>query len=131
MDVLTYYSRKDVQKAILLSSKDREVAVKYGQKGFGKRPDILQYESDVLELAKQGATSFHISEERWQNPLHLKTGLTKKQLDDLRIGWDLVLDIDGKSLEYSKKAGYLIVEALKFHDIKKFSVNCMGDHIQI
>ena len=105
MDALEYYSRRDVQKAILESAKDREVAVKYSDKGFGKRPDTLQYESDVLELAKQGATSFHISEERWQDPLLLRTGMSIKELNNLRIAWDLILDIDTNYFGFAKISG--------------------------
>ena len=62
---LKYYKREDIQKEIIENAKDKETAIKFGEKGFGKRPDILQYPKDILELAKQGATSFHVSEERW------------------------------------------------------------------
>ena len=99
---LAYYLRRDIQSKIVKSSKNKEVGVAYADHNFGKRPDILQFDSDVSELAKQGAYSFHISEEIWKNPLQLRSGLTKRELDDLRIGWDLVLDIDCKYLEYSK-----------------------------
>lgn len=126
LNLIKYYSRKDIQKAILSSAKDREVAVNYNMKGFGKRPDILQFENDVFELAKQGATSFHISEERWRDPLQIKTEMTKKQLDDIRIGWDLVLDVDCKFLEYSKIGAALIIDALKFHNVKSYSIKFSG-----
>ncbi|HLC56569.1 MAG TPA: DNA primase small subunit domain-containing protein [Candidatus Nanoarchaeia archaeon] len=125
--LLKYYSNKKVQEAILKAAKNREIAVNFGDKGFGKRPDTLQYENDILELAKQGATSFHISEETWKNPLHLKTGMSKKELDDLRLGWDLVIDIDGKSFELSRIAALLIVDALKFHDVKNISTKFSGN----
>ncbi len=131
---LDFYSRRDIQKEIVFNSKDREVAVKFSDKGFGKRPDVLQFESDVLEFAKQGATSFHISEELWHNPLELEAGMTKKQLDEIRKGFDLILDIDCPDLEYSKITTYLLTEALKFHDIKNLSVKYSGNkgfHIAI
>lgn len=130
---LKFYSRKDVQKEILRSAKDREVAFKFGDKGFGKRPDILQFEGDVFEMAKQGVTSFHISEERWSNPLGLNTGMSKKQLDDLRIGWDLILDVDGP-FEVSKIAAQLLIDAFKFCDIEHLTVKFSGNkgfHIAI
>src|SRR3989344_1070990 len=101
--ILKYYSRKDVQKAIVEEAKNREVAVRFTD-AFGKRPDILQYPNDVYEFAKQGATSFHASEEHLNNPLSLQPGMSKKQLDELRIGWDLIIDLDSKFLEYSKIA---------------------------
>ncbi len=125
-DLIKYYSRKDIQKEILKLAKNREISVMYGKDKFGKRPDVLEYENDILELVKNGATSFHASEERWQNPLLLKPGMTKKQLDDLRIGWDFIMDIDTKFLEFSKITTKLIVDALKFHDIKNFSVKFSG-----
>ena len=61
-DTLSYYKRKEVQEAIISYSKDREVCAMYGLQQFGKRPDVLNYPGDVMELVKQNATSFHISE---------------------------------------------------------------------
>ena len=132
--LLKHYSRKDIQKAILKVSENREVAVRFGDKGYGKRPDILQFENDVYELARKGATSFHISEERWANPLLIKTGMSRRELDSLRLGWELILDVDGVNLEYSKLATNYLIEALKFFDIKNISVKFSGNkgmHIAI
>ena len=126
--VLEHYAGKEVQKALLESSKNKEVAIKYGEKGFGKRPDTLYFENDILDLAKSGATSFHISEELWKNPLQLKPGMTKKQLDEIRTGWDLIIDIDSKHFEIAKKAAILFIDALKFHDIKNLSVKFSGNN---
>jgi hypothetical protein len=52
--------------------------------------------------------------------------MTRKQLDDLRIGWDMVLDVDCKFLEYSKIGAGLIIDALKFHNIKSYSIKFSG-----
>ena len=125
-NLLNYYSRREVQKAILEISKNREFTAKF-ETGYGKRPDIIQFENDIYELVKKGALSFSISEERWSNPLLIKTGMTKKELDHLRIGWDLVLDVDGLDIEYSKLAAYYIIEALKFYDIQHISVKFSGN----
>jgi len=130
---LQFYSRKDVQKEILKAAKNKEVAFKFGDKGFGKRPEIIQFEGDVFELAKQGATSFHISEESWGDPLDIVTGMTRKQLDELRIGWDLILDIDGP-YEISKITTRILIDALHFHDVKDFKIKFSGNkgfHIAI
>ena len=131
---LLYYKRRDVQKAIVESCKDREVGIRFGNKGFGKRPDILVYENDVLESVKKGTTSFHLSEERWSNPMHLSTNMKRQELDDLRVGWDLVLDIDCPHWFFSKITTHLFVKALKMHGISsvscKFSGN-KGFHIGI
>jgi hypothetical protein len=124
--ILEYYSRGDIQKELLRVAKDREVAVKFGDAGFGKRPDILQYEQDIFELAKQGATSFHVSLERFRDPLKLEPGMSKKQLDELRIGFDFFIDIDCKFLEYSKIAAMLLVDALKSYNVKNIFTKFSG-----
>lgn len=126
-EILEFYSRKDIQREIVKAAENREVGIKYGDKGFGKRPDVIQFGGDVLDMARGGATSFHLSEERWADPLQLKTGMTRKQLDELRTGWDLIIDIDCKNLEYSKIASHLVIEALKFHDVKNISVKFSGN----
>src|SRR3989338_2602676 len=106
-----YYSNPDVQKAIFEFSKNREICPRYFE-GFGKRPDSFQYQSDIFELVKKGATSFHSSEELWQDPLTIETGMNEKQLNVLRIGWDLLIDIDSKYLDYSKVSAKVIIEFL-------------------
>ena len=126
-DIIKYYSRSDIKKAILAVCKNREVAFKLGDKGFGRRPDVLQFENDIVGLAQQGATSFHISEELWSNPLHLKTGMSKKELDSLRIGWDLVLDLDGVDFELAKIAAEIIIEALDYYEIYNPSIKFSGN----
>ncbi|MSR86447.1 hypothetical protein EXS74_03570 [Candidatus Woesearchaeota archaeon] len=120
-----YYSRKEVQEAILNVCQDREIAPRYGE-GFGKRPDTIQFPGDILEMAKKGATSFHISEERWNDPLILKPGMSKRDLDENRKGWDLLLDIDTVHWEYAKWTAYFLIEALKFHDVKNVSIKFSG-----
>ncbi|QQG39251.1 MAG: hypothetical protein HYS32_02240 [Candidatus Woesearchaeota archaeon] len=125
-DYLKYYSRKEIQKEIVASAVNREVAVQLGDKGFGRRPDVLHFEGDVLELAKQGATSFHVSVEHWSDPLKLESGMPQRDLDNLRSGWDLIIDIDTKFLEYAKETALLIIEALKFQGINNVSIKYSG-----
>ena len=82
MDVKEYYARKDVQQEFLRLSKDREVQAWF--KDFrGRRPEIVNFEGDVRDLIKQGMTSFHISEERWKDPMVLEPGLEKRKLFNL------------------------------------------------
>ena len=120
-----YYSNKDIQKAIFSFSSHREIVPRYFE-GFGKRPDSLQYQGDVFELVKKGGTSFHCSEELWQDPMKIVTGMSEKQLNELRIGWDLLLDIDSKYLDYSKIMAELIVKVLRFHGIKNIGIKFSG-----
>ncbi|MBW2983676.1 hypothetical protein KY361_01030 [Candidatus Woesearchaeota archaeon] len=124
---LRYYKREDIQNEIVRNAKDREVAVKFGDKGFGKRPDILNYPADILELTKQGATSFHASEELWSNPLRLDPNMRKKDIEELRIGWDLVIDIDCPIWDISKITAWLIIKALKAQGITSISVKFSGN----
>ncbi|HSU72249.1 MAG TPA: hypothetical protein VLJ21_00180, partial [Candidatus Binatia bacterium] len=124
---LLYYKRPEVQQALVDAAVDKEIAVSYGGEGYGKRPDTLQYPKDVIEFAKKGVTSFHCSEELWMNPLQITTGAKRNELDALRKGWDLILDIDCPELTYSKIAGNLLVQALHYHDIKSVFVKFSGN----
>ncbi len=123
---LRYYKREDVQKAMVEHAQNKELGVRYGD-GFGKRPDVLMYPQDVLELAKQGVTSFHVSEEVWENPLILNSDMNRREQDELRIGWDLVLDIDCPDWEISKLTTYLFIKALKENGIKEISCKFSGN----
>lgn len=120
-----YYSNPNVQAALLKFAKDREVVPMYFE-GFGKRPDSIQYPSDVNGLVKRGATSFHASEEIWEDPLELKSEITKKEMNNLRKGWDLLIDVDSPFLDYSKVATKLIIEALEQNGIKKYGLKFSG-----
>ena len=123
---LQFYSREEIQERILEVCQDREASPRYGQ-GFGRRPDVLQFSGDLLELARKGATSFHISEERWNDPLALKPGMMKKDLDENRKGWDIILDIDTSEWNFAKLTTYFLIEALKFHDVKNVAVKFSGN----
>lgn len=127
-ELLLYYKRKPIQQAIVEHSGNKEVIGSYGGEGFSKRPDIIQYNAEILEAVKQGITSFHCSEELWENVLQLSPTLSRKELDNLRQGWDLVLDIDCNELEYSKIAADLLVKAFKYHSVNVVSVKFSGNH---
>lgn len=124
--LLKYYKRKDIQEALVEHARDKEVGVRYGE-GFGKRPDVLMYPRDVIELALRGCTSFHISEESWNNPLQISSEMKRQEMDELRKGWDLILDIDCAILEYSKICADLIVQFLRYMGVKDFSIKFSGN----
>lgn len=131
---LSWYKRNDVSQKLLSYAGDKEISIMFGLGQFGKRPNILQHEQDVLDFAKRRATSFHMSEEIWINPMMLNTGMSRKELDELRIGWDLILDIDCKYWPLAKLATHLFIQALKDHELTaitcKFSGN-KGFHIAV
>jgi len=120
-----YYSKPEIQKVIFDFSQNREVCPRYFE-GFGKRPDCLQYETDIFELVKRGATSFHCSEELWENPLNISTNMDEKQLNGLRTGWDLILDIDSKYIDYSKIYAKIIINFLEFSGVKNVGIKFSG-----
>lgn len=122
---LAYYSQPQIRKAIFEFSQNRECIPRYYE-GFGKRPDNFQYEGDILEQVKKGATSFHCSEEIWLDPLEISTDQSQQELNNLKIGWDLLIDIDSPYLEYSKIYTEILVKTLKFHDLENFSVKFSG-----
>ena len=49
---LLHYKRKDIQEAIVENALSKEVGIRF-DRGFGKRPDVIIYPKDVLELAKK------------------------------------------------------------------------------
>lgn len=133
-DCLEYYSRKEILTEIVKCSKNKEIGIMFEDGHFGKRPDVIINNEDVIELARQGVVSFHVSEEHWKNPMQLSLPNTKDDLDKLRTGWDLILDIDCPSWILSKRICHIIIEILKKHEVKsifcKFSGN-KGFHVGI
>src|SRR3989338_5883326 len=121
-----FYKRKDIQDAIIAHAKNKEIGFRYID-AFGKRPDILTYPKEILELSLRGVTSFHASEELWENPLDLESSKSKKELDQLRSGWDLVLDIDCIDWEFSKLTTNLFIKALKEKGVKDISCKFSGN----
>ena len=121
-----YYSNPKIQEAILEFSRDREVVPSYMMEHFGKRPDVLQYTSDVMGAVNKGATSFHASEELWKDPLQINADMPPSELEELRKGWDLLIDIDSPFLDCSKIAAKLIIAALEQHGIKNYGIKFSG-----
>ncbi len=122
-DVIKYYSREDVRERIFQTAKQREVIVRYRDK-VGRRPNKLSSPTEILNYVKDGATSFHGTLERWSDPLKISDN--QKELNELRIGWDLVLDIDGTNFEFSRLAAKQIVKTIQLHGIKNVSVKFSG-----
>lgn len=134
MEVVEYYSRDDIAQEMVSSAQDREVGGRYYSGGFGKRPDVLMYPGDIKYMAKSGMSSFHFSVERWRNPKMLRAGMAKKELDSLRIGWDLLLDLDPKDFRIGQIVGEGFIEWFKKQGFKNVDVKFSGNkgwHIAI
>ena len=121
-----YYSNPKIQEAILKFAKNREIVPKYFEQ-FGKRPDTIQYSSDISGLARTGATSFHSSEEIWHDPLQISSEMNIGELNNLRKGWDLLIDIDSQYLDISKEAAKLILELFKRYGIRNYGIKFSGN----
>ncbi len=120
-----YYSNPHVQKALLDFAKNREVSPRYFE-SFGKRPDTLQYQSDIMGLVNKGATSFHASEELWHNPLEINSDMSQEEMQKARKSWDLLVDIDSPFLDYSKIAAYLLIKEIENHGISSYGIKFSG-----
>ncbi len=120
-----YYSNPKVQESIFNFSKNREVVPRYFE-AFGKRPDTLQYPSDIMGLVNKGATSFHASEELWHNPLEINSDMSHEEMQKARKSWDLLIDIDSPFLDYSKIAAKLLAEELENQGIKNYGIKFSG-----
>src|SRR3989344_5974797 len=120
-----YYSNPKVQEALLEFSKNREVVPRYFE-SFGKRPDTLQYPSDIMGLVNRGATSFHASEELWHNPLEISSEMSYQEMQKARKSWDLLIDIDSPFLDYSKIAAQLLIEEMERHGISSCNTKFSG-----
>ncbi|MEI7719384.1 MAG: DNA primase small subunit domain-containing protein [archaeon] len=121
----SYYARKEIQEAIYKFCKNRETVPRYLE-GFGKRPDVLDYPSDVMTLVKKGATSFHCSEEIWSDPLKISTDMTPDKYNQIKIGWDFLIDIDSKFFDYAKIAAKVLIQAMESHGIKNIGIKYSG-----
>lgn len=127
-EILEYYSRPEIQKAIFEIAEGREVAPVLSDGKFGKRPGAVFYEKDVEQMIKQGAVSLHGSVERWRNPLSLKTGMRSEKMDSLRTGWDLIIDIDCyRSLDYAEEAALSLIDAFELFGISSYGIKFSGN----
>jgi DNA primase catalytic subunit len=120
--IYEYYSRPDVQQALLKVSERREVVAVFKDGGFSTRPNILVYPKDIMIQVSGGAVAFHGSLERWSNPMAVGT----ENYESTRLGWDLVLDIDCELTEHGIVAVSVLLDSLKKHGIKNVSVKFTG-----
>lgn len=120
-----YYSNPKIMQALVKFAINREVVPRYFE-GFGKRPDAIQYPSDIMALVNKGATSFHASEEIWIDPLQINNDLTQERINEMRKGWDLLIDIDSPYFDLSRIAARLVIRALEFHGIKNYGIKFSG-----
>lgn len=134
LEVLKYYSNPLVQKEMLSIAKDREVVGSIDDGSYLKRPDVILYPKDIEGKVKDGAVAFHCSVERWTQPMQLSTNLKQEEIENLRKGFDFLIDIDAKvKLEHAAIATRVVYNFLKDLGIEstiKFS-GSRGFHVGI
>jgi len=123
-DIYDYYSNKFVTEQIMKYSKEREVAGVFWDGSYDKRPNVLQFPSDIIQMVRKGVTSFHLSVERWSNAMALTSA---EHYDRLRTGWDIIIDIDSKlGLEEAGAASQLVCRLLEKYGIKNYGLKFSG-----
>jgi hypothetical protein len=123
--VKIFYSNPKIRDVLFKFARDREVIPRYFE-SFGKRPDTIQYPSDITGLVNRGATSFHASEEIWENPLEINSEMSSSEFSEVRKSWDLLIDIDSPYLDYSKIAAKLIIKELEKQGINNYGLKFSG-----
>lgn len=126
-----YYEQEQLVQKIVEISEYREIAPTYPN-GYGKRPDAINFPGDFQQFVENGAVAFHASVERWRNPLLIDD---VNNLENLRQGWDLIIDIDcDHSFQLAKETAQLVINELKQHGIQNIGVKFSGNrgfHISI
>jgi len=134
LEIVNYYSKPEIQKEILSFAKNREVVGSLKDGAYLKRPDTLFYPKDITERVKRGVVSFHCSVEKWPQPMQLSVNLSQEELNNLRKGFDFIIDIDAKvKLEHAVVGSRVVYSFLKDLGVKptiKFS-GSRGFHVAI
>lgn len=134
-EVFDYYNREDILEKILNSSVNREISFALKDGNYSSRPNIIDYPRDILQMVRKNAVSFHGSVERWENPMRISTGMKEDELDGLRSGWDLIIDIDSAlGLEAAKLATQKVLRFIEKEDVKNYGLKFSGNrgfHISI
>jgi len=121
--ILKYYSQQPILDALMVISENRELVGTFENGAYSKRPNIVSYPQDIVEMVKDGVVSFHASVERWSNVMSLEPRI----YDSLRIGWDFVCDVDSNlGIEEAKVATKLIIECLEKYGVKNPSLKFSG-----
>ena len=123
---IKHYNNPLIARALKDEFEGKEVAAKFTSK-FGKRPDAIESEAEVYDFAGKGVTSFHISEETWEDPLKIETGMSEGQYNEIRSGWDLVIDVDAPEFQFCKTVAATIVKALEDFGIRTMRVKFSGN----
>jgi hypothetical protein len=119
-----WYCRSDVRQALISQLReDREVWVN-AEDYASPRPRVAKSPSDLLQLIPKGRVcSVSSSIERFSDPLLLTT----EEPNTLRLGWDLILDIDSDNgFEAAKRCSQAVIRLLANYDLESVKVKFSG-----
>ncbi len=126
-DIKAYYSRPEIAKRIFEMCKGREVVPVFLGGFYGTRPNSVQFMGDIAHFVKNGAIAFHCSVEHWKNPQMLSNEMKRADLDKLRTGWDLVLDIDSDAgIDAARITANLLIDEMHRNGVKNISIKFSG-----
>ncbi|MBI4895333.1 MAG: hypothetical protein HY831_02455 [Candidatus Aenigmarchaeota archaeon] len=121
--IIDYYSQDFVLESIVKASRDREAVGVFSDGGYDKRPNVVNFKSDILSMVKNGVTSIHLSAEHWTYPMQVNA----ETYEQLRKGFDIIIDIDSRlSLNDSKITAVLICDLLEKYNIRNYGVKFSG-----
>ncbi|MBU4246618.1 hypothetical protein L6303_00720 [archaeon] len=126
-DIKAYYSRPEIAKRIFEMCKGREIVPVFLGGFYGSRPNSVQFPGDITHFVKNSAIAFHCSVEHWKNPQMLSNDLKRADLDKLRTGWDLVLDIDSDAgIDAARITAKLLIDEMRHSGVKNISIKFSG-----
>lgn len=121
--VREFYGREDVRAEMVRVFEDREAAPTYPW-GYGTRPDAVNFPGDFDRFVEDDAVAFHGSVERWRNPMLID----EVDQDDLRTGWDLIIDIDcDRDMSFAKETAVALLRTFRDYGIDSVSVKFSGN----
>ncbi|MFB6088242.1 MAG: DNA primase small subunit domain-containing protein [Candidatus Aenigmatarchaeota archaeon] len=133
--IFDYYNNENVLKKIIKTTPNREISYAFKDGNYGSRPNTMEYPRDLLQLVRKGAVSFHGSVERWKNPMRISTGMKEEDMNSLRSGWDLIIDIDSAlDLDAAKLAAKKVIKFIRKEGVKNYGIKFSGNrgfHISI
>lgn len=120
--IFNYYSQQEVKDTLLAFGEGREVVGAFRNGSFDRRPNTLASRGDIAAMVRAGVVEFHCSLERWSNPM----GIGSDNYEQLREGWDLILDVDCDSFELAKAATKVIASRLKRYGVENLTLKFTG-----
>jgi len=121
---LTYYTDEVIQ-TLSLQCKDREIFLKSGE-NVSHRPLQVNSAEELKWLIqtfnKNSILGIHVTIEKFSDPLLL----AEQSPDKLRVGWDLLIDLDTDNIQDAKRTALAVIALLNHFCINSVKVKFSG-----